>query len=73
MKHPEPALGSSQIKVLKALKAAMPNYVSLKDERAIDKLWKKGYVRWQSMKAAQTKEWAISDSGLKALERKEES
>ena len=68
MKHPEPALGSSQIKLLKALKSANGSYISLDDERALEKLWKKGYVRWQA--GSKGKEWSITKPGLEALERK---
>jgi hypothetical protein len=68
VKHPEPPLGSSQIKTLQTLKAAMPNFVAMETDRALEKLWKKGYVRWQV--AGKDKEWTISKQGLDALERK---
>lgn len=70
MKYPEPALGSAQLKILKDLKAANGNYVETGDERAIEKLWKKGYVRWQAGPDPKVRVWAITKAGLEALEKK---
>ncbi len=69
MKYPEPDLGSAQIKLLKTLKAAKGSFIPLDDERALEKLWKKGYVRWQAA-APGIKEWQITKTGLEALESK---
>lgn len=69
MKYPEPALGSAQIKILKDLKAAN-GYIETGDERAIEKLWKKGYVRWQAGANPKVRLWAITQAGLDALEKK---
>lgn len=68
MKYPEPALGSSQIKILKTLQAA-GDFVVMETDRALEKLWKKGYIRWQSV--GKDKAWAITKDGLEVLERRE--
>lgn len=68
MQHPETALGSSQIKILKTLSAAKDSYIALETDRAMEKLWKKGFVRWQAVGKA--KEWQITKQGCEALERR---
>lgn len=71
MKYPEPALGSAQRKLLQTLRDANGAFIEVKDnDRAMEKLWKKGYVRWQSG-AKGVRAWAISKTGIEALDRKE--
>jgi len=70
LSYPQPVLGSSQRKVLQALKDAGENqYVSIDAERALEKLWKKGWVRWQSGEKTNSRVWSITKAGLEALER----
>jgi hypothetical protein len=71
VKYPEPALGSAQLKILRDLKDANGNYIETGDERAVEKLWKKGYVRWQAGANPKVRMWSITKAGLEALERRE--
>lgn len=64
-------MGSSQVKILKELREAGRDvFVTMEDERALDKLYKKGYVRWQAGEKQGQKAWAITDTGRDALEKR---
>jgi DNA-binding PadR family transcriptional regulator len=72
--HPEPNLGSSQIRILKDLKKLWPEHGEVREkhlERALDKLYNKGYVKFQTVNAK--KVWAITKQGIEALANKEQS
>lgn len=73
MKHPEPALGSSQILLLKRLIAAgAGNYTDIQEkhlQRGLDRLYSKGYVRWQA--SPKGKQWAITEAGQDAVYRRD--
>lgn len=76
MKHPEPAIGSSQLLLLKRLIAAgSGNFMSIQEkhlQRGLDRLYSKGYVRWQaSPKDNKTKQWAITEAGQDAVYRRD--
>jgi len=72
--HPEPNLGSSQIKILKDLKKLGIEYGEVPEDhlaRALDKLYNKGYVKFQTVVGK--KVWAITKQGIAALDHKEVS
>jgi DNA-binding PadR family transcriptional regulator len=69
--HPEPNLGSSQIKILKDLKKLGSEYGEVPHDhlvRALDKLYNKGYVKFQTVN--NKKLWAITKQGIAALDHK---
>lgn len=69
--HPEPNLGSSQRKILKDLKQLGSEFGEVPQEhlvRALDKLYNKGYVRFQTV--GKKKLWAITQQGVTALDNK---
>jgi DNA-binding PadR family transcriptional regulator len=69
--HPEPNLGSSQVKILKDLKKLESGYGEVPGDhlaRALDKLYNKGYVKFQTVNGK--KVWAITKQGVEALDRK---